>query len=127
MWRWFVVSIVCAALSIGPIQAEGMVTRPPLPAPSEAPPSNSKPDHKTLAVAAIVVVLIAASVAGYVGNCSCPQNTDKAGHSCGKRAAYHRPGGWKPLCFPTDVTPQMIEAYRKTGNPATALALLVQP
>jgi hypothetical protein len=28
-------------------------------------------------------------------------------------AAYLRPGGAAPLCYPTDVTAAMIEAYRQ--------------
>ena len=31
-------------------------------------------------------------------------------------AAYSRPGGARPLCNLTDVTPAMIDAYRKTAN-----------
>jgi hypothetical protein len=37
------------------------------------------------------------------------------GKLCGGRNAYSRPGGAAPLCYPTDVTPAMIEAYRKTA------------
>ena len=92
-----------------------------------APNSASTQDPKTMEVAAIAAVIIAASVVGYTGNCSCPQNTDKAGRSCGKRAAYHRPGGWKPLCFTTDVTLKMIDRFRQTGTAAEALALIEQP
>jgi hypothetical protein len=33
--------------------------------------------------------------------------------ACGSRSAYSRPGGAAPLCYPTDVTPAMIESYRQ--------------
>jgi hypothetical protein len=35
------------------------------------------------------------------------------GRACGGRSAYSRPGGAAPLCYPTDVTAAMIDAYRK--------------
>ena len=89
---------------------------------------SATPDHKTMAEAAIIAALIAASVFGYTGNCACPQYSDKAGHSCGKRAAYHRPGGFRPICFPAkDVTPGMIAKFRQTGSVQETLSLLVQP
>lgn len=62
--------------------------------------------------------LIAESIESYSGNCPCPYNTDRAGRSCGKRSAYSRPGGEAPLCFDSDVTPEMIAVYRQqiAGN-----------
>jgi hypothetical protein len=56
--------------------------------------------------------LIRRSIAGYSGNCPCPYNTDRAGRSCGRRSAYSRPGGASPLCYPDDVTKEMVDAYR---------------
>src|SRR5437016_5277893 len=43
--------------------------------------------------------IISASIASYKGSCACPYNVDRAGHSCGKRSAYSRPGGAAPLCY----------------------------
>src|ERR1700742_2481273 len=61
--------------------------------------------------------IIKESIANYRGNCPCPYNSDKAGHRCGARSAYSRPGGASPLCFTNDVTQKMIDEYRKrTGN-----------
>ncbi len=57
--------------------------------------------------------IIRASIAGYSGNCPCPYNTDRAGRQCGRRSAYSRPGGGAPLCYPSDVTQKMVDAYRK--------------
>ena len=147
MWRVFVAALVCLALGIGPVAAESLATRsnfgsapststigsgatnagnaPPTTTPT-VPATPDKQDHKTMAVAAIVAVLIVASVVGYTGNCACEHYTDRAGRMCGKRAAHSKPGGWKPICNAADVSPQMIEAFRKTGNPGAALALSVQ-
>lgn len=43
------------------------------------------------------------SIAAYPGSCPCPYSTDRAGRRCGARSAYSRPGGARPLCYPSDV------------------------
>lgn len=68
--------------------------------------------RKRVSEAQIIEQIISNSVAGYSGNCPCPYNRDRAGRRCGKRSAYSRPGGAAPVCFPNDVTPAMIEAFR---------------
>ena len=57
--------------------------------------------------------LIKESIASYPGTCACPYNVDRAGHRCGRRSAYSRPGGYAPLCYPNDVTEEMVKKYRK--------------
>jgi hypothetical protein len=57
--------------------------------------------------------LIKESIASYPGTCACPYNVDRAGHRCGRRSAYSRPGGYTPLCYPIDVTGEMVKKYRK--------------
>jgi hypothetical protein len=57
--------------------------------------------------------LIRESIAAYPGTCACPYNVDRAGHNCGRRSAYSRPGGYAPLCYPIDVTKEMVEKYKK--------------
>lgn len=57
-------------------------------------------------------ILIEQSLARYPGNCPCPYNQDRAGRSCGRRSAYSKPGGYSPICYPNDVTDEMIAAYR---------------
>jgi hypothetical protein len=57
--------------------------------------------------------LIQESLASYPGNCPCPYNVDRRGHSCGRRSAYSRPGGYSPICYATDVTPTMITDFRR--------------
>jgi hypothetical protein len=58
--------------------------------------------------------IIVESIANYRGNCPCPYNADRAGHRCGARSAYSRPGGASPICYERDVTQKMIDDYRKT-------------
>lgn len=57
--------------------------------------------------------LIADSIANYPGNCPCPYNRARNGSACGRRSAYSKPGGYSPLCYQSDVTPQMIQEYRR--------------
>jgi SH3-like domain-containing protein len=59
----------------------------------------------------VVSQIIASSIQNYVGNCPCPYNTDRAGRSCGRRSAYSRPGGRSPICYPDDVTEEMIRQW----------------
>jgi len=61
-------------------------------------------------------MVIKESLQSYPGNCPCPYSTMKNGRSCGGRSAYSRPGGRSPLCFPKDVTDQMVKAYRAQHN-----------
>src|SRR5271154_6213406 len=47
------------------------------------------------------------------GNCPCPYNTDRAGHQCGARSAYSRPGGAAPVCYEKDAPRRW---WRSTGD-----------
>lgn len=61
--------------------------------------------------------IIQQSIAAYntTGHpCACPYQLDRAGHSCGRRSAYTRPGGAAPLCYPEDVPPDMVSDWRRT-------------
>jgi hypothetical protein len=66
--------------------------------------------------AQITQALIDESIANYKGNCPCPYNKDRAGRNCGARSAYSRRGGASPLCYAKDVTPKMIEEYRRKAK-----------
>jgi hypothetical protein len=60
--------------------------------------------------------IIHESVSDYLATghpCACPYNVDRGGHSCGRRSAYSRPGGASPFCYPADVTPGMVQDWRK--------------
>jgi hypothetical protein len=57
------------------------------------------------------------SVAAYMAtgrSCACPYNSARNGSSCGGRSAYNRPGGASPLCYPSDVTDEMVLNWRRT-------------
>lgn len=64
--------------------------------------------------------IVAESVSEYLASghpCACPYNTMKNGRACGGRSAYSRPGGEAPLCYPKDVSADMISEWRRThGN-----------
>lgn len=57
--------------------------------------------------------IIAESIAEYPGPCACPFNQARNGSSCGKRSAWSKPGGYSPICYADEVTPEMVKAWRK--------------
>ena len=61
---------------------------------------------------AVKQAVIRESIAAYPGSCPCPYSVARNGSSCGRRSAYSRPGGYAPLCYATDVTPDMVRQYR---------------
>ena len=60
--------------------------------------------------------LIRQSISSYSGSCPCPYNSARNGSRCGGRSAYSRPGGYSPLCYPSDVTNDMIIKYRNQNK-----------
>jgi hypothetical protein len=80
--------------------------------------AGGPPQAKTLLLVAeltddeIAGQLIKQSIAVYPGSCPCPYHADRAGRTCGKRSAYSKPGGASPLCFRSDVTAEMVRAWR---------------
>jgi hypothetical protein len=56
--------------------------------------------------------MIEESIAGYDGPCACPYQRARNGSACGKRSAYDRDGGYEPLCYPSDISDEMVSAYR---------------
>jgi hypothetical protein len=61
-------------------------------------------------------ILIQRSIATYSGNCPCPYKRDVADRTCGRRSAYSKPGGESPLCYPTDVTDEMVARIRRSRS-----------
>jgi len=57
-------------------------------------------------------LIIQESIASYPGNCPCPYNRAANGSKCGKRSAWSRAGGYAPICYPEEVTPNMIDDWR---------------
>jgi hypothetical protein len=61
--------------------------------------------------------VIQESVAAYLATghpCACPYNAARNGSSCGGRSAYSRRGGASPICYPSDVTDQMVDEWKRT-------------
>jgi hypothetical protein len=109
-----VVAVAAASVSLATLTfgAETVASRQQLDR-QEPRPSQTQ---ELLTDAAVVAAMIAASIANYksMGKpCPCPEDKTANGRSCGGNSAWSRPGGYKPLCYPTDVTPDMILAYRK--------------
>lgn len=75
-------------------------------------PKKTKKKTAGLSTSRIKKILIKRSHAYYSGNCPCPYNRTSRGYKCGKRSAYSRPGGASPLCYPSDVSAQMVAEYR---------------
>jgi hypothetical protein len=78
--------------------------------PLEAKAEKAK--TKPLSDGQIKTILIDESIAGYSGNCPCPYSTARNGSRCGRRSAYSREGGAEPLCYPQDVSAEMVKEYR---------------
>jgi hypothetical protein len=60
--------------------------------------------------------IIQQSVDAYLATghpCACPYNLARNGSTCGGRSAYSRPGGASPLCYPSDVTDQMVLDWKR--------------
>jgi hypothetical protein len=102
------VALLCSSTCIALTSAGGAT---PLET-SGAAPKGGKDKKKALSDAQIKQILIDESIAAYSGNCPCPYNTARNGSRCGRRSAYSRPGGEAPLCYPKDVSAEMVREYR---------------
>ena len=63
----------------------------------------------------IVAQIIQASRAAYYATghpCACPEDLARNGTRCGGRSAWSCPGGAAPKCYPKDLSPAEINAYR---------------
>lgn len=69
-------------------------------------------------------LLIRDSISRYSGPCACPYSRARNGSRCGRRSAYSRPGGAAPLCFPGDVSDQMVAQYRRGDFVGLSLSCL---
>jgi hypothetical protein len=56
--------------------------------------------------------IIQQSLANYPGPCPCPYNRMRNGRACGNVSAYVRPGGYSPICYARDVTPDMLRKFK---------------
>ncbi len=81
--------------------------------PPKKPPEKNSPFNIIISV--LILVALISLVLGknisqpkptrkpYQGLCECPYDFDKAGGVCGKKSAYHRPGGNQPMCYINDL------------------------
>jgi hypothetical protein len=72
-----------------------------------------------LSEAEIKQAIIAASTSAYPGNCPCPYNSASNGSACGRRSAWSRKGGYAPMCYEHEVTPEMILKWRRERGQQT--------
>ena len=79
----------------------------------DASARQQKAKTKRLSDGQIRKILIEESIAAYSGNCPCPYSRASNGSRCGRRSAHSRAGGEAPLCFDSDVTKEMVQAYRE--------------
>ncbi|CCD89998.1 protein of unknown function [Bradyrhizobium sp. ORS 285] len=109
-----------------PVKTEGDRQFAPRQAKLAPPEKSEAPDAKrkaetALTAAAIVAILIKTSRDQYYATghpCACPDDLMRNGRTCGARSAHSRPRGASPLCYPSDVTAEMIEAYRRQSTRA---------
>lgn len=111
--RFFVICAALLAIHATSLRADSLS----VPDPKASPAPSDTTTKEILADAAIAALIIAGSIALYKARgrpCACPSDTMRNGHACGGRSAWSKAGGAKPLCFPTDITSEMISAYRAT-------------
>lgn len=108
--RFVVITAVFLAVHATSLRADSLAV-PDL----KAAPAPTETTKEILTDAAIAALIIAGSIALYKARgrpCACPSDTMRNGRACGGRSAWSKAGGAKPLCFPTDITSEMISAYR---------------
>ena len=60
--------------------------------------------------------IIRESVAAYQATghpCACPYNSARNGSNYGGRSAYTKRGGASPICYPSDVSDQMVADWKR--------------
>ncbi len=68
--------------------------------------------EQALSDAQVKQAIIEESIAEYPGTCACPFNRARNGSSCGRRSAWSKAGGYAPICYASEVTKEMIKAWR---------------
>jgi hypothetical protein len=117
------IAFVDAPLDATALKPQATPSSQPAPIAKPSQPSQLPPQHKpevVLTAAVIAAILIQASRDQYHATghpCACPDDLMRNGRRCGGNSAHSRAGGAAPLCYPSDVTADMIETYRKrTAN-----------
>ncbi|MBZ8131675.1 hypothetical protein [Afifella sp. IM 167] len=58
-------------------------------------------------------IMIEQSITAYSGPCPCPYNVMRNGRRCGGFSAWSKPGGASPLCYPDDISAEMVAEFRR--------------
>lgn len=117
-------TFVDAQLVVRPSDPEAAPSAKPtaVATPSSQPtslPQQQEPKRKAeilLTAAAIAAILIQASRDQYHATghpCACPDDLMRNGRRCGGSSAHSRAAGAAPLCYSSDVSADMIAAYKK--------------
>ena len=56
--------------------------------------------------------MIKDSISKYHGKCACPYQLMSNGRKCGKRSAYSKQGGYSPLCYPDDISDNLMNSAK---------------
>lgn len=80
--------------------------------PVASPPQITKSTRTAPNRSDVIDAIIETSISAYPGACPCPYNTMRNGRSCGRNSAWSKPGGASPICYPSDVSDQMIARFR---------------
>jgi outer membrane biosynthesis protein TonB len=104
---------------VEPSKPERQANNQTIETPVAALPADAEQAKRyALTDAAVIAAVVAASRAAYLSigkPCACPDNVMRNGQACGQRSAHSKPGGYKPLCYPTDVGASIIATWRATG------------
>ncbi len=93
----------------------------PPPIAAEASAESSQQDEvvrrSTMTEADVKDAIVKAAAKAHVGPCRCPDDLMSNGRRCGGNSAYERNRGDAPVCSANDVTPDMIDKYRRAAAP----------
>ena len=87
-------------------------------------PAQANPWYCSISDDDIVYMVMLESREGYAGFCLCPADFDARGNQCGKRSAYLRPTPYTALCYPEQVTQEMVDNYRERHCPPEGRVVL---
>lgn len=97
----------------GWVHGDYLSTKPPASETKPRPqaPLTGQSFTCTIPIPTLKDQMIRESIARYPGSCPCPYNLDRGGRRCGGRSAWSKPGGYSPLCYPNDISPNMVREF----------------
>ena len=106
-WRAVIAARLLLALAVISVLVAATVRADGMPPFAKTKPATDDRDRK-----AIINEARAERLRIY-GPCPCPFDIAIDNSVCGGRSAYSKSGNLAPICYPTDVTQDMIVAYRQ--------------